>query len=98
MGMLRQCAAAGCELKTLGRFCIEHEASAAEGTALAGFYVAVGRLVSKAGRPSALRRQDGQALIEYALIVSLIAIVAIAALSTTGTNIRLLLDKVAGDV
>jgi Flp pilus assembly pilin Flp len=43
-------------------------------------------------------RDDGQALIEYALIVSLVALVAIAALKTTGANVGGLLNKVAGDV
>jgi Flp pilus assembly pilin Flp len=44
------------------------------------------------------KRQDGQALIEYALIISLIALVAIGALSATGVNIKGLLNKIAGDV
>jgi Flp pilus assembly pilin Flp len=43
-------------------------------------------------------RQQGQALIEYALIISLVAIVAIGALSLAGTNVKTLLTKVAGDV
>jgi Flp pilus assembly pilin Flp len=43
-------------------------------------------------------RQEGQALIEYALIVSLIALVAIVALQTTGTNVKGLLNKIGGDV
>jgi Flp pilus assembly pilin Flp len=42
--------------------------------------------------------QRGQALIEYALIVSLIALIAIVALKTTGTNVSSLLNKVAGEV
>jgi Flp pilus assembly pilin Flp len=40
----------------------------------------------------------GQALIEYALIISLIAIVAIGALQTTGVNIHGLLNRIAGEV
>ena len=43
-------------------------------------------------------RQEGQALIEYALIISLIAVLAIAALQLTGTNIKSLLNKIAGEV
>jgi Flp pilus assembly pilin Flp len=43
-------------------------------------------------------REDGQALIEYALIISLIALVAIAALRTTGTNVSSLLNRIAGEV
>ena len=48
--------------------------------------------------PELRLRQDGQALIEYALIISLIALVAIVALRTTGTNIKGLLNTIAGEV
>jgi pilus assembly protein Flp/PilA len=40
-------------------------------------------------------REDGQALVEYALIVSLIALVAIAALTLTGTNVTRILSSIA---
>jgi Flp pilus assembly pilin Flp len=43
-------------------------------------------------------RQEGQALIEYALIVSLIGIIAIASLKLTGTNVSKILNTVAGEV
>ena len=43
-------------------------------------------------------REEGQALVEYALILSLIAIVAIGALSATGTNVSSILNKIAGAV
>ncbi len=43
-------------------------------------------------------RNEGQSLIEYALIVSLIAIVAIGALSLAGTNVKTILTRIAGDV
>jgi pilus assembly protein Flp/PilA len=43
-------------------------------------------------------RQEGQALIEYALIISLIALVAIAALQTMGGNIKGVLNTIAGEV
>jgi Flp pilus assembly pilin Flp len=43
-------------------------------------------------------RQEGQALIEYALIISLIAVVAIATLQMTGTNLKGALNKIAGEV
>ena len=43
-------------------------------------------------------REEGQALIEYALIVSLIALVAITALRTTGTNLTVVLNRIAGEV
>ena len=46
----------------------------------------------------AASRQEGQALIEYALIISLIAVVAIATLQTTGTNVKGVLNKIAGEV
>ena len=42
-----------------------------------------------------LGREEGQALVEYALIVSLIAIVAIGALTFTGTNITSILSSIA---
>jgi pilus assembly protein Flp/PilA len=45
-----------------------------------------------------MRAEDGQALVEYALIVSLIAVVAIAALTLTGTSIRGMLNNIANDV
>jgi pilus assembly protein Flp/PilA len=45
-----------------------------------------------------MRAEEGQALVEYALIVSLIAVVAIAALTLTGTSIRGMLTNIANDV
>ena len=44
------------------------------------------------------RAEGGQALIEYALIISLIALVAITALQTTGTNVASILNTIAGEV
>jgi Flp pilus assembly pilin Flp len=44
------------------------------------------------------REETGQALIEYALIISLIALVAIVALQTTGTDVSGILNTIAGDV
>ena len=49
-------------------------------------------------KSGAARREEGQALIEYALIISLIALVAINALQTTGTNIKGILNTIAGEV
>ena len=43
-------------------------------------------------------RQEGQALIEYALIISLIALVAIVALQSVGTNVKGVLNTIAGEV
>jgi Flp pilus assembly pilin Flp len=54
------------------------------------------RLITGFRRP--VSEQDGQALIEYALIVSLIALIAIASLKLTGTNISSILNKIAGEV
>ena len=63
------------------------------------FHLAVGRLlIGAVDVRKAVFRQEGQALIEYALIISLIAVVAIAALQLTGTNIKGLLNRIAGEV
>src|SRR5207247_9546967 len=43
-------------------------------------------------------REEGQALVEYALILSLISIVSIAALTVLGTNINTLLQTVADTI
>jgi Flp pilus assembly pilin Flp len=40
-------------------------------------------------------REEGQALVEYALIISLIAIVAIGALQLTGTRVTGILNTIA---
>jgi Flp pilus assembly pilin Flp len=55
-------------------------------------------LVAASGRRSLLARTEGQALIEYALIVSLIAVIAIASLKLTGTNVSKVLNTIAGEV
>jgi pilus assembly protein Flp/PilA len=44
------------------------------------------------------RREEGQALVEYALIISLIAIVAIGVLTTLGTNVSTILSSIAHQV
>ncbi|MBI4870126.1 MAG: Flp family type IVb pilin [Candidatus Riflebacteria bacterium] len=41
------------------------------------------------------RDDEGQGLVEYGLILGLIAVVAIAALNATGTNVNLMLQRVA---
>ena len=53
---------------------------------------------SLAARSFTMRAEEGQALIEYALIISLIALVAITALQTTGTNVAGILNTIAGEV
>jgi pilus assembly protein Flp/PilA len=45
-----------------------------------------------------MRAEEGQALIEYALIVSLISVIAIAALTLTGHSVRDMLNNVSADV
>jgi Flp pilus assembly pilin Flp len=66
---------------------------------MSSFQLALGRLTVAIGdlRGAAVRQQ-GQALIEYALIISLIAVVSIVALQATGVNIKNLLTRIAGEV
>ena len=45
-----------------------------------------------------LRNQKGQSLAEYALILALIAVVAIAALTLLGGNISGILQQIAGQL
>lgn len=42
------------------------------------------------------RSEDGQALVEYALILTLIAMVCVGALTLLGTNVMNALTQVAG--
>jgi pilus assembly protein Flp/PilA len=42
-----------------------------------------------------MRAEDGQALVEYALIISLIAVVAITMLTLTGNNVNKILNSIA---
>jgi pilus assembly protein Flp/PilA len=43
-------------------------------------------------------REDGQALVEYALILALVSVVAIGALTLLGGNISSVLSQVAGSI
>jgi pilus assembly protein Flp/PilA len=45
-----------------------------------------------------LREQDGQTLAEYALILGLIAIVAIATVTLLGNHVSTLMSNVAGQI
>ena len=45
-----------------------------------------------------MQAEEGQALVEYALIVSLIAVVCILALTVTGHSIRDILNTISQDV
>jgi pilus assembly protein Flp/PilA len=42
-----------------------------------------------------MKREEGQALVEYALILALIAVVTIAVLQAIGVNVSKILDKVS---
>jgi len=50
--------------------------------------------VGLAAKPD-LRREEGQALVEYALILSLIALVCLVALKLIGTNLNTILTSIA---
>jgi Flp pilus assembly pilin Flp len=41
-----------------------------------------------------VRKSEGQDLIEYALLVGLISLVAVAALIATGTNVNLIFEAI----
>jgi pilus assembly protein Flp/PilA len=45
-----------------------------------------------------LAREEGQALVEYALIISLIAVVAIAALQLTGNSITGIFNNISSEL
>ena len=47
---------------------------------------------------SITKREEGQALVEYALILALVSVVAVAGLQLIGTNILNTLNDVAGDI
>ena len=44
---------------------------------------------------SLVRRDEGQDLLEYALLVALIALVAVGAITLAGTNVKTIFDKIA---
>lgn len=43
-------------------------------------------------------REEGQALVEYALILALVAVVAVGALTLLGTSISSMLSGIAGSL
>jgi pilus assembly protein Flp/PilA len=43
-------------------------------------------------------REEGQALVEYALILALVSVVSIAALTLLGDNVSNILNQIAGAV
>lgn len=60
-------------------------------TALAKYYIYLSSMVTVAMK----EREEGQSLAEYGLILALIAVVAIAAVSTLGSTISDFLGQVA---
>lgn len=49
-------------------------------------------------RAQLLELQSGQAIIEYCLVVAVVALIAIVALKSNGVNLSSLLHKIAGDL
>jgi pilus assembly protein Flp/PilA len=45
---------------------------------------------------SLVRRDEGQDLLEYALLVALISLVAVGAITLTGTNVNTIFTSIAG--
>ena len=45
-----------------------------------------------------LRGEGGQGLVEYALILSLIALVCVGALTSTGTTVNHIFSQIASDI
>jgi len=46
------------------------------------------------GRAQELEREDGQAMVEYALILALVSVVALVALKAIGTNVDSIFNKI----
>ena len=45
-----------------------------------------------------LRGTAGQDLLEYALLVALIALICVGVITTTGTNVKGIFDKISGEL
>jgi pilus assembly protein Flp/PilA len=45
-----------------------------------------------------VRRDEGQDLLEYALLISLIALVCVGAITAAGTNVKDIFDKIAAAI
>jgi pilus assembly protein Flp/PilA len=45
-----------------------------------------------------VEREDGQAMVEYGLILALVSVVAIVTLTTVGGNLQTLFGNIAGDI
>jgi pilus assembly protein Flp/PilA len=53
---------------------------------------------ARAAFASVQEREEGQALVEYALILALVSVVAVGALTLLGTNVTAILDGIAADL
>ena len=51
-----------------------------------------------AARLSVLREEEGQGLVEYAIIITFVALICIVALTALGNSIAALLTNLAGDL
>lgn len=51
-------------------------------------------MLAVTGRVQELKREDGQAMVEYALILGLVSVVAIIALGVIGTNVNTIFGKI----
>ena len=47
---------------------------------------------------SFIRNDEGQDLLEYALLISLIALVCVGAITAAGTNVKDIFDKIAAAI
>jgi pilus assembly protein Flp/PilA len=45
-----------------------------------------------------VEREDGQAMVEYGLILALVSVVAILTLTTVGQNLQALFGNIAGQI
>jgi pilus assembly protein Flp/PilA len=62
---------------------------------MSGFFVELSRVqAALTDRLSRLDREDGQAMVEYALILALISIIAIAVLRSVGVSVKSLFGRV----
>jgi pilus assembly protein Flp/PilA len=63
---------------------------------LESFYVKLA--LAYGGLRDRMSREEGQALVEYALIITLIAVAAIVALRATGTSITNIFNGISSDI
>ncbi len=55
-------------------------------------------ILSKGIIAAQIRRQDGQAMVEYGLILGLVSVVAVVVLTTVGTDTRAIFTSIAGSL